>query len=96
METHDLTTNMMAKIPKSVSNCESSARVETSRPDRDLRSKGTPELRSKRRKVEAGRALVNHNTPHPVFFGSVATKGVSISVSPLFATHPKGFQKYGI
>ena len=30
--------------------------------------------------------LVNHNTPHPLFFVSVASKGVSPAVSLLFAT----------
>jgi hypothetical protein len=29
--------------------------------------------------------LVNHNTPHPLFFVSVATKGFSLFVSLLFA-----------
>src|SRR5713226_2272439 len=34
-------------------------------------------------------SLVNHNSPHPLFFVSVASKGLTISLSPLDATHTR-------
>jgi len=42
--------------------------------------------------IEAGRELVNRNTPHPpVFFVSVAFKRLSDPVSSLDATLTRGF-----
>ena len=36
--------------------------------------------------VEVSRELLNHNTPTPLFFVSVASKGLSSALSLLFAT----------
>ncbi len=32
------------------------------------------------------RFLVNNNTPYPLFFVSVASKGLNVYISPVFAT----------
>jgi len=40
---------------------------------------------------QAGGNLVNHNTPTPLFFVSVDSKGLSDPVSSLFATLTGGF-----
>ena len=53
--------------------------------------------------VEASRKLVNRTSPTPLFFVSVASKGLSSAVSLLFATlagksisvATKGFQRSG-